>query len=252
MSEKPKPTRAELARASQTTYSMSKTGNRADRLKHAQDNTPNNYTVMPEHTDRMITTMKHNTDNHYIVAHRGTDLHGSQSKKDLEADFHILTGNTEDDATHKRRTTKTARIVKALKGKGDIYLTGHSLGGSTAHHAMVHSKVVRDGVKQVDTFNTGSSPFQTKEHKSNSKAYKDIHSKTTHHHIEGDEISSNVKSGYIGKHKTYKSNKKPTIAQHIFNTVKPIIEMSPLGKLGSFLGEKLSTTLSAHSLKHFF
>lgn len=245
------PSLKDLARASHSTYAMSKAVSRKDRLKLAQERSPDNYTVVPEHTDRQITVLKHNTDNHYIMAHRGTDFHGTQSKKDLEADVHILSGNTENDATHKKRTRKTVAIVKKLKGRGDIYLTGHSLGGSTAHHAMVHSKVVRDGVKQFDAFNTGASPFQTKDHKPDSKAYKEIHNKTTHHHVVGDGLSENVKSGYIGKHKTYKSKKKPTIAQHILKAVRPIFEKSPLGKLANFVGDKISTTLSAHSLKHF-
>ena len=251
------PTTQELAQASQAAYSLSKSGSRSERLAHAQSNSPSQYTVVPEYTDKHITTMKHDTNNDYIIAHRGTDLSGSQRKADVIADMSILAGHTEHDKLHKKRTARTEHIVKQIRknGANDIHLTGHSLGGSSAQHAMHNSKFVREHVKSNNTFNAGSSPnpFKKKkgEHKPNSRAHNLIEHKSTHHHIRGDGISASVKLQFIGKHKTYNSTKKPSLLNRLVKKVKPLLSTSPLLHLASMTAKKIDDTLNSHSITHF-
>lgn len=248
------PTTKELATASSAAYAMSKKGTRVEKILDLEEQTPTDYFVMPQWTNADISTFQHNDSEnpHFIIAHRGTDVHGTSKKKDLLADVNLIVGNTTNDNLHKKRTNRTEKIVKGLKGKGDIHLTGHSLGGSTAHHSMVHSTVVRDNVTSLDTFNAGSSPFLKKDHKKDSKEYLNIEEKTTHHHMDGDEISKYTKKGYIGKHKTYKTKKKHSFKISVLKALKPLMLSSPLGQAVNFVGSKVVDTINAHSIQNFF
>ena len=252
------PSTQELAQASQAAYSLSKSGSRSERLAHAQSHAPSNYSIVPEYTDKHITTMKHDTNHDHIISHRGTDLSGSQRKADLISDMSILAGHTTHDKLHKKRTARTEHIVKQIRknGDADIHVTGHSLGGSTAQHSLLHSKFVRENVASNTTFNAGSSPnpFKTKrgEHKPNSRAHNIIQEKSTHHHIRGDGISAGVKTQYIGKHKSYKSTKKkPSLLNRLVKKVKPLLSTSPLLHLASMTAKKVDDTLNSHSITHF-
>jgi hypothetical protein len=143
------------------------------------------------------------------------------------------------------------RKIKSSNPDHTIHLTAHSLGGSTAQHALSKSKFVRDNVKSLDTFNTGSSLFGGKGLNPTGKAYKDIASKSKHHHIRGDTISENVRENMIGKVIKYENKRKPTIADHIYTMAKPLLSNSALGRGLAFVGDKLLTTLSSHSLRNF-
>jgi hypothetical protein len=230
-----------LAQASESAYSTVNTN-------------PKNYSKVDRLSSADISTFKHDLDNHYIVAHRGTDLHSDQKTKQIKADLGILLGNRDQNKLHKQRTKETERIVKSIKEtdpEHKVYLTGHSLGGSTAHHAMVKSPYVRENVTELHTFNAGSSPLQSKGLSPKNKAYSVIERKSTHHTIQGDAIAGSVKSNLIGTHKTYKNKQKPTVAQMVLNLSAPLLKSSPLGALAHFGASKIADTLSAHSLNNF-
>jgi hypothetical protein len=235
------PSITDLAKAAQSSYTTQ---------------APENYSRIDELSSKDISTYKHNVNPHYIIAHRGTDVGSTTATKQLKADAAILFGNKNHDRIHKNRVQETERIVSKIKEtdpEHTIHLSAHSLGGSTAQHAMIKSQIVRDAVKSVDTFNAGTSPLQSKGLGKRNSAYKIIADKSTHHSIQGDEISRNIKSNMIGKTKMYKGpeNKLANVGRAILRIAKPHLEKSPLGKLAHFAGNKLINTLSAHSITNF-
>lgn len=235
------PSITDLAKASEASYTT---------------DAPVNYSRINELSSPDISTYKHNVEPHYIIAHRGTFIGSTTATKQLKADAAILFGNKSHDKIHKNRVMETEKIVSKIKEtdpEHTIHLTGHSLGGSTAQQAMIKSQIVRDGVKSVDTFNAGTSPLQSKGLAKSNKAYKIIADKSTHHSIQGDEISKNIKSNMIGTIKTYKRppNQLANVGRTILRLAKPHLEKSPLGKLAHFVGNKLINTLSAHSITNF-
>lgn len=227
---------------------------RASEASYSQDKEPPDYERQHHLSTADISVYKHKIHPHHLIAHRGTDAHSDTISKQLKADLNIAVGNKSGDKLHKDRVKQTEDIVKKIKDTNPnhtIHLTGHSLGGSTAQHAVVKSKIVRDNVSSVDTFNAGSSIVGGKPLSPTSKAYKDIASKSTHHHILGDQISENVDTAMIGRIKKYDNKQKPSIAQHILKMAKPILKKSFLGRGITMLGGSVLGTMSSHSLKNF-
>lgn len=233
------PTTSDLALAAEASYS---------------DQAPEDYTKQADLSSPEISTYKHNTKSHYIISHRGTSVADKNTaRKDVRADLNIALGNKEADAMHKRRTKKTEAIVKAIKKKDpehDIFLTGHSLGGSTSSHAIASSKVVRENVKEHHTFNSGSSALQKKPDVT-PEVRAQLMEKSTHHSVKGDEISAHVSSNLIGKQKKYASTKKPSVAQHVLALATPLLKRTFAGKIVAFGAKKALGTLQAHSLDNF-
>ena len=215
--------------------------------------TPNGYSRVTELSSPDISTFKHNEQNHYIVAHKGTDVHSNSLTKDLKSDFNILIGNTNHDKLHNNRAERTEYIYKKIKEtnpESEIHLTGHSLGGSTSQASLIKSQFVRDNTTSHNTFNAGTSPLQSKTADTNHENYKQIADISTHHRVKGDSISSSIHDSMIGNIKQYDS-KPLTIPQHILNYVKPLAEQSQLGKLAHYAASKMAQTLSSHSLNNF-
>lgn len=233
------PSISELASASQSAY---------------DESAPDDYTRVEELSSPDISTFRHITKPHYIISHRGTDFSdGSSIKKDVRADLNIALGNRAGDTLHKRRTKKTEAIIKTIQKKEpghEIHLTGHSLGGSTSAHAMATSAIVRGGVKKHDTFNSGSSAFQSQPVVS-ADVRKEIEAKSTHHRVTGDEISAHTKSSLIGKTKIYTSTKKPTVSQHLLAMATPLLKKTFAGRLVAFGANKALGTMESHSVSHF-
>lgn len=226
----------------------------AESAYQSGDVPPINYTKLTQYSGPDISTFKHNERPHYIIAHKGTDLANKNSaSKDVRADLNIALGNREADALHKRRTKQTEAIIKGIKKeapKSDIYLTGHSLGGSTSAYAMAKSKMVRDNVKELHTFNSGSSALQ-KPPEILPEVKDELMKKSTHHHIRGDLISQHVKDNLIGKHKEYESKKKPSIADHILKLATPLLKRTFVGKAFGYGAKKVLDTLRSHSISNF-
>lgn len=234
------PSVSDLATVAEASYNVNKDPDNYDRVEHLSNET--------------VGTYKHKKGGHYVISHRGTDVHSKSGGKDLKSDMNILVGNTKKDAQFKARTKKTEQIVKHLKKKdpkADIYMASHSLGGATQQHAMINSDIVRSGVKQGHTFNAGASPLSSPDVKKDSALYKELVDKQTHHRVTGDEISRNGKTSMIGKEKIYKSKMKPSIAESIIKMATPIFNKSTFGKIALYGAGKMATTLQSHSLKHF-
>lgn len=219
-----------------------------------QDAPPMNYTKLTQYSNPEISTFKHKEKPEYIISHRGTNLADpNTAKKDVRADLNIALGNKEADAMHKRRTKQTESIIKGIRKespKGDIYLVGHSLGGSTSSHAMASSKVVRDNVKQHHTFNSGSSALQ-KPPDVTPQVKDELMAKSTHHRVKGDAISDHVKENLIGKFKEYESKKKPSVADHVLKLATPLLKKTFIGRALGYGVKKVLDTLRAHSISNF-
>jgi hypothetical protein len=219
-----------------------------------QDVPPMNYTKLTQYSNPEISTFKHKEKPHYIIAHKGTDLtNPNTARKDIRADLNIALGNKDADGMHKRRTKQTEQIIKSIKKEtpdSDVYLVGHSLGGSTSSHAMATSKYVRDNVKQHDTFNSGSSALQ-KPPSVSADVKDELMRKSTHHRVKGDAISDHVKENLIGKVKEYESKKKPSIADHVLKLATPLLRRTFVGRALGYGAKKVLETLRSHSITNF-
>lgn len=219
-----------------------------------EDVPPMAFTKLTQYSNPEISTFKHNTKSEYIISHKGTDLaNKNTASKDIRADLNIALGNKEADAMHKRRTKQTEKIIKSIKKESpesDIYLVGHSLGGSTSSHAMATSKIVRDNVKQHHTFNSGSSALQ-KAPDVSPEVKAELMLKSTHHRVKGDAISEHVKDNLIGKVKEYESKKKPGIADHVLKLATPLLKRTFVGRALGYGVKKVLETLRAHSISNF-
>jgi hypothetical protein len=218
------------------------------------DVVPMSYTKLAQYSNPEISTFKHKEKPHYLIAHKGTDLvNPNSARKDVRADLNIALGNKDSDRLHNRRAKQTEQIIKKLKKdtpNHDVYLVGHSLGGSTAAHAMATNKYVRDNVKQLDTFNSGSSALQNPP--TVTSDVKDVlMQKSTHHRVRGDLISEHVQNNLIGKHKIYDSTKKPSIADHVLKLATPLLKKTFVGRAVGYGVKKVLDTLRAHSLSNF-
>ena len=139
-------------------------------------------------------------------------------------------------------------MVRADSDSGNIYLTGHSLGGSTSLHSMMNSNKVRSNVTEHHTFNAGSSIINNRT--APKPVIKEINEKTTHHHISGDAISKHVNK-MPGKSIEYASKGKVTMSEKILNAAKPLLHKSAAGTLLHKAGSTALKTLSSHSLDNF-
>ena len=215
---------------------------------------PMNYTKLDAYSNPEISTFKHKEKPHYIISHKGTDLQNpNTARKDIRADLNIALGNKEADRMHNRRTKQTEQIIKKLKKETpnhDIYLASHSLGGSTSSHAMATNKYVRDNVKELHTFNSGSSALQ-KPPSVSPEVREELMQKSTHHRVKGDAISEHVEKNLIGKQKMYESKKKPSIADHVLKLATPLLKKTFIGRTIGYGVKKVLDTLRAHSISNF-
>lgn len=232
-----------LAQAAEASYSPDAEIPKYKRLKH--------------YSSPDVATFEHESGSNFIIAHRGTDLADKKTlSADLKQDLKILIGDKSNTKFLKNRTDKTAEIIgniKLVNPEARVHLTGHSLGGHSAQHAMVINKDIRDNVTSLDTFNAGASPFKMRKPLSKTGGvYKVLAAKSTHHRIKGDEISAGIDKHVIGEIKEYEPTVKPSIGKRILNFVKPLVQKLPgMARLAHFAADKVLGTLQSHSLQNF-
>mgnify|MGYP003649416034 FL=1 len=235
-----------------STYHMNGTNKRQakyDKINKEVENT--GYEVVPKFTNKGMVVFQNKNDNSKIhVAHKGTSLTAKSGFKDVIADFAIGAGLTSHNNTFNKRDRQTKKIVKHYeKLHGDNFklsASGHSLGGATISKSA-QSKTVRKHLKQLDTFNMGSSPAYNQEIKPSKSAKQDLDPITTHHRIKKDIISASLKlNSPFGKVKTYKVPfDKKKESKSILNRLKL---MNPLIDNIKNFGED---ALHAHHSSHF-
>lgn len=195
-----------------STYHMNGTQSREKKLDNINEAIKNtNYRVVPKYTNKNVILYENKEDPSKIhISHKGTSLTSKTGFKDVLADFAIAAGMAEFNPTFKKRDRQTKKIIRDYeKEHGEklkVSASGHSLGGSTISKSA-HSPKTRKYLKQLDSFNMGSSPLFNKELEApNEKARNQLDKITTHHRIKKDIISASLKINppNFGKVKTYK------------------------------------------------
>ncbi len=225
----------------------------ASKSDYIANDAPENFSRIESYGKGQVNVYRHNTSGEYVISHRGTDLAKGRKSVigDLIADFNIAVGNTSADRTNAKRMKYTERAVDAIRsnsGDSSIYLTGHSLGGSTSLHAMMNSEKVRNNVTAHHTFNAGSSFISNR--KADKSTLREIEQKSTHHHVAGDSISKFVHK-MPGKSIEYASRGKVSLSERVLRAAKPILNTSAVGSLIHSAGSTVLKTLRSHSLDNF-
>lgn len=241
------PTKAQRALFSEQTYEMLNKGGKQRRVNAINENIKKTgYKVDKEHSNRDIITYVNDARNEVHISHRGTDITGKKTTRDLANDLSIALGKTRDDKNFKKRRKDTERALKAYpdhKASG----SGHSMGGSSITSTMASNKYVRQRMTGggVDTFNAGATIFGQRELQNLDKeGQKEMKKAMTHNRTQNDIVSASMGVNKpLGKVVVHKEKKKGD----------PLLKAgsTPTG-LGSLLTGNASAVLSAHSLHHFY
>lgn len=214
-----------------------------------------NYKVVPEHSNRNITTYvdKANPKNIHI-SHKGTALQSHTGGRDLMADISIALGMGGDNKHIKKRRKQTDRILNMMN-PDSLTMSSHSLGGFTQNHTIAKSKKVRDKLLQADTFNAGANPFSSNDLELSKNAKKELKGvPITHHRTRNDVVSKGLKDILpFGDLKEYKLRPTQYEKEHDNIFEKGINEKKEKLKDKNAL-EKMSfgsKALYAHHLHHF-
>ena len=147
-----------------------------------------------------------------IVSIKGTD---PLNIKDLQSDLSIANGNTSNDEQFRNRKKEIKNIYKSIPKDGHINLVGHSLGGSIGTSILSKSKSLLNRTDEANFFNTGYTKEFHKELKKDldKEERQELNEKITHHIIKGDLISTQLKSGSIGKVIQYEAPDDSTLLE---------------------------------------
>mmetsp|Transcript_55781 Transcript_55781/g.81525 ORF Transcript_55781/g.81525 Transcript_55781/m.81525 type:complete len:233 (+) Transcript_55781:631-1329(+) len=122
------------------------------------------YKYNPQYSTREHAVFSNPTSNKTVIAYRGTDFADKRRwHKDVVSDTLIMFGGRGLDPRHKRGVRAYDR-VKAAFPDHDVSVTGHSLGGSIAHHVAKNRNSVS---KDSTAFSRGTGPAELLERKSN-------------------------------------------------------------------------------------
>jgi hypothetical protein len=249
------------AKLAEMAYEIGNTARKEDRNKmygvvdQHLENEKINYKVVPEHSNRNITTYvdKANPKNIHI-SHKGTALQSHTGGRDLMADISIALGMGGDNKHIKKRRKQTDRILDKMN-PDSLTMSSHSLGGFTQNHTIAKSKKVRDKLLQADTFNAGANPFSSNDLDLSKNAKKELKGvPITHHRTRNDVVSKGLKDILpFGDLKEYKLRPTQYEKEHDNIFEKGINEKKEKLKDKNAL-EKMSfgsKALYAHHLHHF-
>ena len=152
-----------------------------------------------------------------VISHRGTDTTGKKTFKEVRGDMALAMGLQNHDPEFKKRTNRTKAIVKNHPDSS-FKLSGHSFGASTATHAITKSRMLRDRVDSVDTYNGGFTPLFSNSLKHGAKVKRDLKDRVTHHRVKGDIVSEGVRiTKPVGRVKEYDS--KDNLPDSVFGAL---------------------------------
>mgnify|MGYP003637848067 FL=1 len=198
------------AELSQLHYHVDKHGKKKASKKIDKALEGSDYSL--EKLKRGVAVYRHK-DGSSVLNVKGTDV---TNKRDILSDIRLGLGLSKHDKQFSSRKKQIKDHLKKEDPKS-VTLTGHSLGGSIATSAMAKSKSVRDNVRSAELFNTGyTKEFNKELNKGLSKDDKKLlKNKLTHHHTEGDVISTALTGrGTIGRVKKIKSDDVNPLKKH--------------------------------------
>lgn len=181
-----------LAKASKATYEMLGSKNKTERLKSADEVMEGTgFRSVGVLSNRDVLYLVNDDKKEIIIAHRGTDVSGFKTSPDLNNDYLLALGQEEQSKEFNKRKNKTKLLVRDTPDDYKIFLSGHSAGGSSVNESLKGSKLIRDKVAGVATFNAGFSPF-SKKGVGKTTAEK-LYDKVIHYRTVDDVVSSSVK-----------------------------------------------------------
>ena len=232
--------RTTLAKSAEATYAMLGSKNKTERLIEVQNiMMGSGFQPVDSLSNRDILYLKNDDKKAVIIAHRGTDVSGFKTAPDLKSDFMISIGQEEQGKQFTKRTNRTKNLVKEIPDDYKFYLSGHSYGGSSVNETLKGSKLVRDRVDGVGTFNAGFSPFSKQ---GVGKDTQDkLKNKVVHYRINNDVVSESVNVNKpFGRVKEFKAK------QSVLNNIGKAIP-SPLQSI--FQTREL---LNSHKIENFY
>jgi len=162
-----------------------------------------------KHTNKDMVTYI-NDEGHIHISHRGTDMTGSQTGKDVSTWLPIARGATSENKHFVRRQRMTDRTLEAFPDAEYVTGSSHSYGGSSLYSALLGSQIARDRFDKIHTYNAGASLFRTANETALSpEARKQLKGIVTHHRVEGDVVSGAwaTRKPLVGEVKTIKRKK---------------------------------------------
>ena len=174
----------------QQTYKMVGKGSKKKRLAEIDEAVlGHGYRSVRNSSNRDMVTYENIADpTKKVISHRGTDTTGKKTFKEVRGDMALAMGLQNHDPEFKKRTNRTKAIVKNHPDSS-FKLSGHSFGASTATHAITKSRMLRDRVDSVDTYNGGFTPLFSNSLKHGAKVKRDLKDRVTHHRVKGDIVS---------------------------------------------------------------
>jgi hypothetical protein len=188
---------------SREAYNMLGSASKSKRLNKINKNISHTGFRATEESNRDILHLVNDKTGETHISVRGTDAGAKgKTKQDVLTDLKFALGKETHDKHFKKKINRINNLVKKTP-KGDITLSGHSLGGGIANEAMKSKKNIRERVSHSDTYNSAFSPFTKKASKNVQKQLKD---KVIHHRNKSDLVSaSSAINNTVGKVKEYET-----------------------------------------------
>ena len=185
-------------------YSMNTDEDRATRINNINSQIPDEWSVVPEHTDRRQLTLWNESENKFHTAIRGTDPTNNQ---DLLQDAMIGLNITGKSEQFEKRHNKLEDAVNSFPDDAEWTMSAHSLGSGQGQYSLATSKDLTNRLDEAHMFNGASHPLTDSAFGKTTRSQREtLNDKVVHHRNEDDIISMglNYSGTNMGQVRTYK------------------------------------------------